>query len=188
MKTKAKTKAPPVPTEASARGGRARTAAKLRATALARKAKTRAAAERFAALRVPAGFQTADDFLTILKRHVEAAPIGTVRELAARADVSDSTISKYLHRLRKPSQEKLDALIAWWTENCRDGRESPSRGGHAEPRSRGVEARGAGLTKLPPEIAWRLGATARRRNVQPIVLAAQILDRALPRKAELEAS
>ncbi len=170
--------------EASARGGRAKTLAKMDATAKAQSARRRAAQARRAALVVPAGFSTALDFLRTVAE-IAGRKLGGGLELANHVGVSNSTVSKWFHGTKIPEQTNLRKIESWWRAQL-VGLPEPALRVVVTPGGRSDSKAVVSLSRLPEEISERLRRTARRRNLTPIQYAAQILDRALPRIEELE--
>jgi hypothetical protein len=168
---------PPIPREASARGGRRKTAKKLNAMAHAQGARRRHSAARIAALKVPVPFADVRDFLTNLRELLDQFPLGTHGEIAERIGVSgSSTVRKYLLLKKFPTQGKLDKLAAWWKAH----RNVPSDATGRKPHAPAAGPRAISLSKLTPAVTTRLHKAARLRNVSPLQLADQILERHLP--------
>jgi hypothetical protein len=84
----------PVPREASSRGGRRKTAAKLNALATAQAARRSRVPARTRALKVPPAFKDVRDFLTSLSGLVDQFPLGTHSQIAAKLGVGNSTVVK----------------------------------------------------------------------------------------------
>ena len=171
--------------EASARGGRAKTAAKMDATAKAQSARRQATQARRAALVVPAGFASATDFLRTVAE-VAGHRLGGGLELANHVGVSNSTLSKWFRGSKIPEQANLNKIEEWWRAQL-VGLPEPTLRVAVVPGGRSDAKAVVSLSRLPEAISERLRRTARRRNLTPIQYATQILDRALPRIEELDA-
>jgi hypothetical protein len=185
-----------VPREASSRGGKAKTAAKLNALAIAQAKRRDSAERRRQALTVPPGFRNAADFLAVIAE-IAGRRIGGRTELCKAAGVDTSKVTKWLKpgSKRAPTQAQLDKLVAWHASLLGDESRPAAPASSIAPGQAQTgplalapiwSVKGAASTKLPPEINERLVRTARRRNVTPQQLNAQILDRHLPKLHELE--
>ncbi|HEY3898916.1 MAG TPA: hypothetical protein VGM54_09905 [Chthoniobacter sp.] len=183
------------PKEASSRGGKAKTAAKLDALARLHSLKRELGKQRIAALKVPAPFDDVHDFLGTLREFVGRFPIVPGVEMAQFVGVASSTISKYIRCKVIPTQEKLDLLIAWWKSKRASHPDIPlSRPKRiivpvrtpAKPTSRAPVPRMQRIGRyLDPVVADRLTRSARIKNLSPEKLADQILGRHLPSVDEL---
>lgn len=159
-----------------------------RQDALARvQAKARAAvARRRKALVVPPGFSGAKDFLRTIA-DLSGRRSGGRAELARICGVSTSTMSKWLSSppKRVPTQDNLNRIIAWH-RGLLGADARTSRADRPSPAGGAVQGvRVISLARLSEGISARLGRTARLRNVAPLKLAEQILDRHLPSLDEL---
>ena len=149
--------------------------ARRQALAAVQQRRREAAANRVASLRAPEPFASARDFLESFGKLVLSMPRGCSAEIARECEVDTSTATKWLRGDKVPTQQNLDKLVAWWRVN-RD-RATPMPVLRRGPSG---AAQSTALTRLPESVAMRLRRTARLRNLTPIKLAEQILDRHLP--------
>ena len=155
--------------------------ARRQALAQVQQRRREAAAARVVNLRVPAPFTSAPDFLDQLNKMVVEMPYGCSANIASYCAVNITTVGKWLRGALVPSQPNLDKLIGWWRMNR--GKSTP----HATAkRSPSAGTPGIALRRLSGAISRRLRVTARLRNVDPVQLAEQILDRALPSDIQLD--
>lgn len=157
--------------------------AKADAVGKAHQARASAVRERRSALQVPEPFSSAEDFLRSLAGIARALPRQPGGEIARLCNVSTSTVSKWLRGAKVPTQANLDKLITWWRSN-RQHAESSSAAAAAPHIKRTTPT--VSLSRLPEAIGSRLRKAARLRNVDPITLAGQILDRQLPSLEEMD--
>jgi transcriptional regulator with XRE-family HTH domain len=139
-----------------------------------------AAAARIAALKVPSPFTSYEEFRATLEG-VARSMVGGGAELARHCKVDTSTVAKWLRRKAVPTQENLEKMIAWWRLNRDRSTPMPVR----RSGSAGA-AQTLALTRLSQPIQSRLQRTAKLRNLTPIKLAEQILDRHLPSADQLD--
>jgi hypothetical protein len=174
--------------EAASRGGKAKTVAKLNALARAQERRRLKAAQRRASLKVPAPFTSAIDFLKTCGELVKALSPGHQADLAKECQVNSKTVSRWMSGQAVPDQSKMDIVVAWWRglrTRLEHGEELPPTD---VPRKvlTDRQAMGASLNRLDPAVSKRLRKAAALRNLSPIQLAEQILDRHLPAIHELE--
>jgi hypothetical protein len=141
--------------------------------AAAHVARREAAAERRSALKAPAPFRSAFEFLSAIRTLVNSMSPGANRQIADHCRVSTSTVSKWISGRKVPLQSNLDHIVEWWRIN-RDAQ--PASQSPSIPRSPAQIS----LSRLPADISQRLRRAARLRNVDPLTYASQILDRQLP--------
>lgn len=159
-----------------------------RNTAAAHEARRAQAATERAALTVPAGHVDVDDYIArTIRPAVEALPYFCAPLVAREVGCSPSTLSKWLRGRKRPSQANLDALAAW---HERQTARAQGRLPTVMPRAQAPTVirqpghQPLALERISPALQVRLRSSARRRNITPLHLAEQILDRHLDRDEE----